>query len=104
MAISGSYAGQLFGLLVGFGLSQLKHTLHHGAQAFHLFNWNYIHKNILLLCVIGTISCVMVFTVVYGLCNDYRMGKGYSYTCITFYTVFIVGASVFSIREAIMGM
>ena len=37
MAISGAYAGQLFGLLIGFGLAQLKTTLMNGPQAFDIF-------------------------------------------------------------------
>lgn len=103
MAISGAYAGQLFGLLVGFGLSQLKNTLHHGPQSFDLFNPAAFHKNCLLLAVITTVGLTMLFTFVYGLCNNFKMGKGYSYTCMTLYGLFILGASVFSIREAISG-
>ena len=34
MAISGGYAGQLFGLLIGFGLSMLKQNFIEGPQMF----------------------------------------------------------------------
>ena len=36
MGITGSYAGQLFGLLVGFGLAMLKLTLSRGRKTIHL--------------------------------------------------------------------
>lgn len=38
MALSGAYNGQLFGLLIGFGLANLKMTLTKGSQKFQLFN------------------------------------------------------------------
>ena len=38
MAITGTYAGQLFGLLIGFGLAMLKKTLMYGDQEFDIFS------------------------------------------------------------------
>ena len=37
MALSGAYNGQLFGLLIGFGIGNLKMTLSRGPQKFELF-------------------------------------------------------------------
>ena len=37
MGITGSYAGQLFGLLIGFGIAMIKKTIAEGDQAFNLF-------------------------------------------------------------------
>ena len=46
MAISGGYAGQLFGYLIGFGLAMLKQTILHGPQKFDLFDFSNLQKNI----------------------------------------------------------
>ena len=37
MGITGGYAGQLFGLLIGFGLAMTKKTLQKGDLKFNLF-------------------------------------------------------------------
>lgn len=63
MAISGGYAGQLFGYLVGFGISLLKVTLKEGkAQTFNLFDPKYFKKNIFELLVMGTTLLVLLIT------------------------------------------
>lgn len=38
MGISGSYSGQTFSLLIGFGLAQLKQTITKGTIIYDLFN------------------------------------------------------------------
>jgi len=38
MAIIGSYSGQVFGLLIGFGIAQLKSTIMNGPSEFTLFD------------------------------------------------------------------
>jgi len=60
MAISGAYSGQLFGLLVGFGFAQLRHTLHHGVQDFQLFHTATLQENSIILAVMGTMFLVML--------------------------------------------
>lgn len=52
MAISGAYAGQLFGLLIGFGLAQLKTTLMNGPQTFDIFE--HLNKDKEILVVLAT--------------------------------------------------
>jgi hypothetical protein len=54
LAISGGYAGQLFGLLIGFGISMLKLTLSKGGQKFTLFNPELFEQNFLNILVVST--------------------------------------------------
>lgn len=54
LAISGGYAGQLFGLLIGFGISMLKLTLSKGPEKFSLFDPELIEQNFLNILVVST--------------------------------------------------
>jgi sodium/potassium/calcium exchanger 6 len=42
MAITGIFCGQMFNLLIGFGLSALHRGIKDGGLKFHIFNWNEI--------------------------------------------------------------
>lgn len=44
MALSGAYAGQLFGLLFGFGCALMRKTLTDGPQTFEIFNMDQMDK------------------------------------------------------------
>lgn len=102
MAISGGYAGQLFGLLVGFGLSMLKVTLTKGPQAFDLFNMEMIDQNILSLLVVITALVALLLTFFWGVCNNFRMTKTFATIAVIIYGVFILASSVIAIRKAII--
>lgn len=71
MAISGGYAGQLFGYLVGFGISMLKQTLIAGPQTFNIFDFSQIQKNLLSLMVLITAAITLLSTFIFGIKNKF---------------------------------
>lgn len=67
LGITGGYAGQLFGLLVGFGLAQLKNSLTSDEKiVFVLFQ----KDNILDIVCIFTALLSLTVTLVYGIMNQ----------------------------------
>lgn len=69
MGLTGAYAGQLFGLLVGFGLALLKKTLSDGSQGFDLFaQWG---ENVMDILVLVTALVNLLVTFVYGVARHY---------------------------------
>jgi len=101
MAIAGGYAGQLFGLLVGFGLAQLKTTLISGPQKFDLFNPASINENILDLIVIGTALICLSLTFCWGIFNKMKMNKPFAIISLCIYACFIVACSILAISKAV---
>jgi Ca2+/Na+ antiporter len=75
MGITGSYAGQLFGLLIGFGLAMLKIALKQGhpvkVDIFPLES-----STLLDLIVMLTTLAVLVVTFAIGLLNNFNFGGG----------------------------
>jgi sodium/potassium/calcium exchanger 6 len=53
MAVTGCFAGQLFNLLIGFGVICTKSTLSNGPLKFDLFNPDSMHTNLLAIVIIG---------------------------------------------------
>ena len=102
MAISGAYAGQLFGLLVGFGLSMLMQNLKVGAQKFDLLDPKAFKSNILSILVVGTTSLVLLQTFVYGIMNEFKFGKKFAIALISIYITFISTCCYFGIKEAFL--
>jgi len=101
MAISGGYAGQLFGLLVGFGLAQLKCVLANGPQVFDLFNPASINKNLLDLIVIFTALICLGLTFFWGVKFNYTMNRTFAYIVSAIYLVFIIACSAIAITNAV---
>lgn len=101
MAISGGYAGQLFGFLVGFGISMLKLTLKSGSQDFDIFNMKNISENILTLIVLGVALLALILTFLKGVTDQYRMTKGFATIMSILYGVFVIACTTFAIRNAI---
>jgi len=101
MAISGGYAGQLFGLLVGFGLSMLKVTLSQGTQTFDLFNPASINENLLDLLVVFTALIILCFTFVWGVCNNFRMNKVFAGIMLIIYACFFVACTIVALCKAV---
>ena len=100
MAISGGYAGQLFGLLVGFGLSMLKLTLMTGPQSFNLFDMSALDQNLLPLIVIGTSFAVLVTTYLWGVLNNYSMNKPFATVMCSMYGAFFIACTVIAVKKA----
>jgi Ca2+/Na+ antiporter len=101
MAIAGGYAGQLFGLLVGFGLAQLKTTLISGPQTFDLFNPASLNENILDLIVIGTALICLSLTFCWGIFNKMRMTKPFAIIALIIYSAFLIACSILAISKAV---
>ena len=102
LAISGGIAGQLFGYLVGFGISMLKLTLITGkAQEFNIFDPSALKSNILEILVIGVIMLVLVLIFLYGVIMRFRMGKPLGYMLFLVYGVFFGVSTGFAIYLAI---
>lgn len=97
MAISGGYAGQLFGYLVGFGISMLKQSLLVGPQAFNVFDMSQISSNLLTLMVLITAAITLVYTFIYGYLCNFRMGNNFGYTLLIIYGTFIVLSTIFAV-------
>ncbi|KRW99939.1 hypothetical protein PPERSA_12615 [Pseudocohnilembus persalinus] len=91
MGITGSYAGQLFGLLIGFGLAQLKTTLVDGPQDFSLFEEPV--ENLLDILVLVFSFVNLIATALYGILKDYHFGKGLAYLVGSLYVSFFVCAT-----------
>lgn len=101
MAVSGGYAGQIFGLLIGFGLAQLKQTLSVGPQVFNLYDPAAIGDNILDLLVLGVALICLVWTFVWGLINKFHMNKTFAYVGLGIYGAFFVACFIIAISKAI---
>jgi solute carrier family 24 (sodium/potassium/calcium exchanger), member 6 len=72
LAISGAYNGQLFGLLIGFGLGTLKNYLKtKTAQPFKIFDTTRIGNNFVGIMVILTMLVTLVFTFVWAVLNKF---------------------------------
>ena len=99
MAIAGGYAGQLFGLLVGFGLSMLKLTLTKGPQKFNLFDPKAFMENFLDIVVVATALIVLVITFVWGIINNFQMTRKFGAVILSVYLAFILVSTGFVIKK-----
>lgn len=100
LAISGGYAGQLFGLLIGFGISMLKLTWAEGPQKFDLFDPAQMETNFLDILVISACGCVLLWTFGYGLFNRFNMNKGFAIGSLVIYAMFFVWATYDAVGDA----
>jgi Ca2+/Na+ antiporter len=99
LGITGGYAGQLFGLLVGFGLAMLKKSLTEPETIeFPLFT--NAKDNMLDIIVIFTCLICLVTTFIYGLVNKMKFDKGLGLTLALVYLCFILGATVIACIQA----
>lgn len=96
MAISGAYNGQLFGLLVGFGLGNLKMTWKHGPQEFNLFERAELKKRFLGILVIFFVLITLIITWIYGVMKKFVMGKCFAFTMMGIYLCFFSAAMFYS--------
>lgn len=96
MGMTGAYAGQLFGLLVGFGISMLKKTLSEGPQDFNLFT---DPSNLMDVMVIIVSVLVLVISFAFGIICKYRMPKALAYILLGIYACFLVAATIIGIIQ-----
>lgn len=101
MGISGGYAGQLFGLLVGFGVAMLKQSIIDGPQLFDIFNKSFLKENILPIIVLFTTLLTLVLTFTWGIIKNYYFERRLAYTLSSIYFIFITVASYVAIRIVI---
>ena len=103
MGIIGGYAGQLFGLLVGFGLAMMKKsltdkTIEHGDIPFPLFSdWK---ANLLDIVVIFTALITLCTTFVYGHVFKMKFDKRLAWIFLGIYSVFVVVATLIAVKNA----
>lgn len=99
LGITGGYAGQLFGLLVGFGLAMLKKSLTStDTIVFPLFKD--AGANLLDIVVIMTTLVTLVVTFIYGLVRNFTFDKTLAYIFAGIYGVFIVACTVIACKDA----
>lgn len=102
MGLTGGIAGQLFGLLIGFGLAMLKQTLLVGhSLVFDLFNPKSFEENQLDIIVIGFALCTLCFMFIYGICNRFLFDKKFAICLIIIYITLICVTSFIAIKEVI---
>lgn len=101
MGMTGAYAGQLFGLLVGFGLSMLKKTLLEKSVPFDLFNPADISENIMDILVICVSLFVLSVTFLIGVLFKYELPRLLAYVLLSIYSIFIVIASGIALNQMI---
>lgn len=97
LGITGGYAGQLFGLLVGFGLAMLKKSLTQTDEIeFPLFSD--AKDNMLDIVVIFTALLTLVVTFVYGVVNKMKFDKTLAYIFAFIYAAFIIATTVIACK------
>lgn len=101
MGLTGGIVGQLFGLLVGFGVSMLKKTLNEGEQVFDLFNGDKISENLLDLIVIGFAFGTMLFIFFYSIFNNFHFDMKMSYSLIVIYGIFLLSTTIYAFLLAL---
>ena len=99
MGITGSYAGQLFGLLIGFGLAMLKKSLVDGAPIeFNLFTaWE---ENLLDLVVVFVTFGTLFVTFFYGALRKMKYDNTLALIMLVFYFTFVAAATVIACKQA----
>ncbi len=102
LGLTGGIAGQLFGLLIGFGTAMFKQTLVVGHPLeFDLFNPKKLSTNILDLVVIAIAGLVLVFIFFYGICNGYVFDRKMGNILIGMYILMIGVTTVITIHQSL---
>lgn len=97
MALSGAYNGQLFGLLIGFGLGNLKMTLQRGPQPFRLFDPAEFSTHLIGIIVILVAFITLTLTWGWAYINKFWMNRTFAISLLVIYLTFLVGASCYSL-------
>lgn len=100
LAITGGMIGQLFGLLVGFGLSMLEKTLESDeAVSFDLFNKYKLKENALSIIVIAVTLITLVLVFFYAMCNHFKLDNRLANVLLTIYISFLGISSYITINQ-----
>ncbi len=96
LGITGSYAGQLFGLLVGFGVSMFKKSLSEGKPIpFDLFvEWN---ENIEMIIIIAVMLITLIFTMVYEITHELKFNRTVAIVLGVLYFGFILSVTIIEV-------
>lgn len=99
LGMTGGYAGQLFGLLVGFGLAMLKKSLTSPDEIrFPLFAD--AKENMLDILVIMTTLITLIVTFVYAIVNKFEFDRKLGYIFAGVYGVFFIAATALAVKSA----
>lgn len=99
LGLTGGYSGQLFGLLIGFGLAMLKKSLTSPEEiAFPLFKD--AKENMLDIVVIMTTFIALLVTFIYAIFNNFVFDQKLGYIFAGIYAVFFVSATVIACKQA----
>jgi hypothetical protein len=107
MGLTGAYgiwftrivAGQLFGLLVGFGTALFKKTLTAGPQPFSLFKRSQLRENIMDIIVLITAVITLGTTFVYSVVNKYKLSKTLALALYSIFGVFMTACTCIAIIQ-----
>ena len=103
MAISGAYNGQLFGLLVGFGIGTIKQVIKTGKGSdFPLFKSGRLTNNFIGLLVIFTSLFVLIFTWGWAYINQFKMTRTFSKIMVSIYVSFFACATWFTFGKGVL--
>lgn len=102
LGLTGGYAGQLFGLLVGFGASMLKkNIIERKPVEFDLLKMSEIKQNMLQIIVLFTALLVMLMTVGWNGVTGLVMTRAFGWTVVALYLVFFAFATTYTIIYAV---
>lgn len=100
MGITGGIAGQLLGILVGFGLAMIKRTLNSGIPAeFDIFSKDKLRKNLLNLIVIFFAILTSLTLLIYGVLRKYLYDRMLSNILLSYYGMFFIICTAIAIYE-----
>lgn len=97
LGLTGGYSGQLFGLLIGFGLAMLKKSLTQKEEIpFPLFKD--AKENMLDIVVIVTTFIALMVTFFYTIFSGFEFDKKLGYIFAGIYGVFFISATVLACK------
>lgn len=91
MAIIGSYSGQVFGLLIGFGIAQLKSTLMYGPSEFTLFTDP--SESILEIIVLFVQLLNLLGTSFFAIRHSYKFTYSVAVFMLVVYILFLISVT-----------
>ena len=103
MALTGAYAGQVFGLLFGIGLSFLKRSHHMGGSfEFDLFKAPRSRENDLILLLVSFTVFSLAVTLLWLPLRGFRVEKSFGFSMGAIYAAFMA-ISTFIVQKSMFG-